>query len=47
MCAAAGDAKVVPLRAALAAGVVTDLVIDELTAELLVNPGGASTSVAG
>jgi DNA-binding transcriptional regulator LsrR (DeoR family) len=47
VCAAAGDAKVVPLRAALAAGVVTDLVIDELTAELLVNPGGASTSVAG
>jgi DNA-binding transcriptional regulator LsrR (DeoR family) len=40
VCAVAGEAKVVPLRAALAAGVVTDLVIDELTAEVLV----ASTS---
>ena len=36
VCAVAGDHKVVPLRAALAAGVVTDLVIDELTAEALV-----------
>ena len=36
VCAVAGDDKVVPLRAALAAGVVTDLVIDELTAEALV-----------
>lgn len=36
VCAVAGDAKVAPLRAALAAGVVTDLVIDELTAEALV-----------
>ncbi len=35
VCAVAGDNKVVPLRAALAAGVVTDLVVDELTAELL------------
>lgn len=36
VCAVAGDNKVVPLRAALAAGVVTDLVIDELTADALV-----------
>lgn len=36
VCAVAGDNKVVPLRAALAAGVVTDLVVDELTAEALV-----------
>lgn len=32
LCVVAGDNKVEPLRAALAAGVVTDLVIDELTA---------------
>ncbi|WP_149204030.1 sugar-binding transcriptional regulator [Actinotalea subterranea] len=38
VCAVAGDNKVAPLRAALAAGVVTDLVIDELTAEALVAP---------
>ena len=37
VCAVAGDNKVGPLRAALAAGVVTDLVIDELTADALVN----------
>jgi DNA-binding transcriptional regulator LsrR (DeoR family) len=42
VCAVAGDNKVVPLRAALAAGVVTDLVIDERTAEALVGPGEAS-----
>lgn len=36
VCAVAGDNKVAPLRAALAAGVVTDLVVDELTANALV-----------
>ncbi|WP_402462241.1 sugar-binding transcriptional regulator [Isoptericola aurantiacus] len=35
LCVAAGDNKVAPLRAALAAGVVTDLVLDELTAARL------------
>lgn len=39
VCAVAGDNKVIPLRAALAAGVVTDLVVDELTAEALVGTG--------
>ncbi|MBI9113903.1 sugar-binding transcriptional regulator [Sanguibacter suaedae] len=37
VCAVAGDNKVVPLRAALRAGVVTDLVVDERTAHLLVD----------
>lgn len=32
LCAVAGDNKTAPLRAALAAGVVTDLVVDEVTA---------------
>ena len=32
VCAVAGDNKIRPLRAALAAGVVTDLIIDEVTA---------------
>lgn len=36
VCAVAGDNKVAPLRAALRAGVITDLVIDELTASRLV-----------
>ncbi|WP_216648494.1 sugar-binding transcriptional regulator [Isoptericola chiayiensis] len=36
LCVVAGDNKVAPLRAALAAGAVTDLVIDELTASRLV-----------
>ncbi|MDO8143278.1 MULTISPECIES: sugar-binding transcriptional regulator [Isoptericola] len=36
LCAAAGDNKIAPLRAALAAGVVTDLVVDEITAAGLV-----------
>lgn len=36
LCAVAGDNKVGPLRAALAAGVVTDLVVDEVTAARLV-----------
>ena len=40
VCAVAGDNKVIPLRAALAAGVVTDLVVDELTAEALVGEPG-------
>jgi deoxyribonucleoside regulator len=35
VCVAAGDNKVVPLLAALRAGVVTDLVVDELTATRL------------
>lgn len=37
VCAVAGDNKVAPLRAALAAGTVTDLVIDEATAAALVD----------
>lgn len=41
VCAVAGDNKVVPLRAALRAGVVTDLVVDELTAARLVAALGA------
>ncbi|MEJ1156197.1 MULTISPECIES: sugar-binding transcriptional regulator [Microbacterium] len=36
VCVVSGDAKVVPLRAALRAGAVTDLVIDEPTAATLV-----------
>jgi len=36
VCAVAGDSKVAPLLAALRAGVVTHLVIDELTAKALV-----------
>lgn len=36
VCVVAGEAKVVPLRAALRAGAVTDLVIDEPTASALV-----------
>jgi DNA-binding transcriptional regulator LsrR (DeoR family) len=40
VCAVAGDHKVAPLRAALEAGVVTDLVIDELTADALVASRG-------
>ena len=41
ICAVAGDNKVPPLRAALAAGVVTDLVLDELTAVRLVETATA------
>ena len=37
MCVAAGDGKIVPLLAALRAGAVTDLVVDELTATGLLN----------
>lgn len=40
VCAVAGDNKVAPLRAALASGVVTDLVVDELTADALVTAIG-------
>jgi DNA-binding transcriptional regulator LsrR (DeoR family) len=36
ICVVAGDSKVVPLLAALRAGVITDLVIDEQTATKLV-----------
>jgi DNA-binding transcriptional regulator LsrR (DeoR family) len=35
LCVVAGDNKVAPLLAALRAGVVTDLVVDEITAGLL------------
>ena len=35
LCVVAGDNKVAPLLAALHAGVVTDLVVDEITAALL------------
>lgn len=38
VCVVAGEAKVVPLRAALLAGAVTDLVIDEPAAERLMRP---------
>ena len=40
VCAVAGDNKVAPLRAALRAGTVTDLVIDEITASRLVESAG-------
>ena len=36
ICGVAGDNKVVPLLAALRAGVITDLVIDEQTATKLI-----------
>jgi DNA-binding transcriptional regulator LsrR (DeoR family) len=32
VCVVSGDNKIVPLRAALRAGVITDLIIDEVTA---------------
>jgi DNA-binding transcriptional regulator LsrR (DeoR family) len=41
VCVAAGDNKVVPLLAALRAGVVTDLVVDELTATRLLTTARA------
>lgn len=37
ICAVAGDHKIAPLRAALTGGFVTELVIDELTASLLLD----------
>lgn len=48
VCAVAGDNKVVPLLAALSAGVVTDLVVDELTAQALIATiGGRPRSSPG
>lgn len=47
VCAVAGEAKVVPLIAAMRAGTMTDLVIDEGTARRLVSrfgPGGGGVS---
>lgn len=41
VCVVAGDGKVQALLAALRAGVITDLVIDEVTAESLLAQGGA------
>ncbi len=41
VCIVAGDAKVPPLLAALRAGVVTDLVVDEVTATALLTAAGA------
>ncbi|MBD8059310.1 helix-turn-helix domain-containing protein [Cellulomonas sp. JH27-2] len=40
LCVVAGDNKVVPLLAALRAGVVTDLVVDEITATALLGSQG-------
>ena len=37
VCVVAGDKKVVPLLAALRAGAVTDLILDELTANKLID----------
>jgi len=45
VCAVAGDNKVAPLRAALHAGVVTHLVIDELTAHSFADRDGALADV--
>ena len=42
VCAVAGDSKVIPLLAALRAGVITHLVVDELTATRLVELDAAS-----
>ncbi len=42
VCAVAGDSKVIPLLAALRAGVITHLVVDELTATKLVQLDAAS-----
>jgi DNA-binding transcriptional regulator LsrR (DeoR family) len=48
VCAVAGDSKVVPLLAALRAGVITHLVVDEQTATGLVELiGGGPTSTLG
>jgi len=44
VCVVAGDNKVAPLLAALRAQVVTDLVVDEVTATALVEAVGARTS---
>lgn len=40
VCAVAGDSKVAPLLAALRAGAVTDLIVDEITAQALVEVMG-------
>lgn len=45
VCVVAGDNKVAPLLAALHAGVVTDLVIDEITAAALMRSTGARPAV--
>lgn len=42
VCAVAGDSKVIPLLAALRAGVITHLVVDELTATRLVEVDAAT-----
>ena len=42
VCAVAGDSKVIPLLAALRAGVITHLVVDELTATRLVEVDAAA-----
>ncbi len=49
VCVVSGEAKVAPLLAALRAGAVTDLVIDDSTAAALVRAGGggAARAVAG
>lgn len=46
VCVVAGDNKVVPLLAALRAGVVTDLVVDERTAALLLDTWRARSGAA-
>lgn len=40
VCAVAGDSKVAPLLAALRAGAITDLVVDEITAQTLIETMG-------
>jgi DNA-binding transcriptional regulator LsrR (DeoR family) len=40
ICAAAGDSKARPIRAALRAGAVTHLVVDERTAKLVISDSG-------
>ena len=49
VCVVSGEAKVAPLLAALRAGAVTDLVIDDSTAAALVRAGGGASgrAVAG
>lgn len=47
VCVVAGDNKVVPLLAALLSGVVTDLVVDEVTASRLLSVVSAGKAVGG
>jgi deoxyribonucleoside regulator len=47
VCVVAGDNKVVPLLAALRSGVVTDLVVDELTASRLLDLSGGTHGGGG